>query len=305
MIKPILLKDIIHFLGDDILNVYGNPEGIEIHHLSNLQKVDEFTLDWINPLRTDKQQVALNSRARAIIADPEIAYNELYEVRHIVLIIVENPKLSIAKIGNTFFVQKPEPIIHPTALIHPGAIIGKNAYIGANTTIGKCIIGDYVLIYDGVSVNNDVEIGNRVVIKPGAVLGYEGFGFERTKDKTFIKFPQLGKLIIQDDVEIGSNTCIDKGSLADTFIGKGTKINNHCHIAHNVVIGKNVIITAHVNISGSTIIEDDVWIAPNSSFRGHQKIGKNAVIGMGAVVTKDVPSGETWVGNPAKKLQKR
>ena len=126
-----------------------------------------------------------------------------------------------------------------------------------------------------------------------------GFG-----DGRWIKFPQIGKLIIKNDVEIGSNTCIDRGALSDTIIGPGTKINNLCHIAHNVKIGSNVIIAALVNISGSSIIEDNVWIAPSAALRGHQRIGEGAIIGTGAIVTKNVPPGETWIGNPARKLIK-
>jgi UDP-3-O-[3-hydroxymyristoyl] glucosamine N-acyltransferase len=220
-----------------------------------------------------------------------------------VLIIVDRPKLAIANIGNAFFVKKYDSGIHDSAIIDPEAVIGNHVYIGANATIGKCIIGDYTIIQNGVTIADCVKIGNHVLIKAGAVLGNEGFGFERLEDGSLIKFPQVGGLIIEDNVEIGSNTCIDKGSLSDTIIGKATKINNLCHIAHNVVIGQNVIITAQVNISGSTVIEDNVWIAPNSTLRGHQHIGKGSVIGAGAVVTKDIPAFETWIGNPAKKLK--
>ncbi len=305
MLKKVLLTDIIEFISNDILAVYGNPEGIEIHHLGDPHNVDKFTLDWINPLRNDKQSIAIQSKARAILTNSEIRYDDQLKAQNKVLIIVENPKLAIAKIGNAFFIKRPDPGIHPTAVIHPDAILGKDIYIGANVTIGKCSIGDYSIIHNRVAIADGVEIGDHVVVKPGAVLGFEGFGFERLPNGSWIKFPQLGGLIIYDYVEIGSNTCIDKGSLSDTVIGEGTKINNLCHIAHNVVIGRNVIITAQVNISGSTLIEDHVWIGPNASLRGHQKIGKGAIIGTGAVVTRDVPPGETWVGNPAKKLEKQ
>ena len=104
---------------------------------------------------------------------------------------------------------------------------------------------------------------------------------------------------------MGANTCIDRGALSDTIIGDHTKINNLCHIAHNNIIGKNVAIAGCVNVSGGNIIEDDVWIAPNSSIRGYVHIGEHAFIGMGAVIVKDVPAGETWVGNPARKLEKK
>ena len=301
-IKNISIKEIISYYEQDIIQVFGAYEDMHVMYLREPSKVDIHTLDWINHRRNDKQQMAENSPARVIITDSTVNYSEKLRLQKKILIQVEIPKLVVAKIGNHFFKESLQPTIHKTAIIHPKAKIGKNVYIGPYVTIGNCIIGDNAIIHNGVSINDHVTIGNNVVIKPGANLGYDGFGFEKQTDGNLIRFPQLGKLIIQDYVEIGSNTCIDKGSLSDTIIGYGTKINNLCHIAHNVITGKNVVITAQVNISGSTNIEDDVWIAPNASLRGHQTIGKGAIIGMGSVVTKDVPAGETWVGNPAKKL---
>lgn len=105
-------------------------------------------------------------------------------------------------------------------------------------------------------------------------------------------------------MEVGANTCIDRGALSTTMIGDYTKINNLCHIAHNNVIGKNVVIAAEVNVSGGNIIEDDVWVAPSSSLRGYLKIGEGATVGMGAIAMKNIPANEVWVGNPARKLEK-
>lgn len=298
----ILVSDILNFLKSEIENVYGNPQNLFVRHLQPSKKVDEYTLDWIGKNNNKKQEIAEKSKAKVIITDSSVVYSDNLRSFDKVIIIVENPKLAIAKIGNEFFVKKRSPFIHPTAILHSELVIGKDGFVGANAIVGKCNIGDFVNIGEGVKIADGVNIGNHVVIKPGAVLGYEGFGFERLEDGNLIKFPQLGGLIIEDYVEIGSNTCIDRGSLSDTIIGKGSKINNLCHIAHNVVIGENVIITAQVNISGSSFIDDNVWIAPNATLRGHQKIGTRAIIGSGAVVTKDVPAFETWIGNPAKKI---
>lgn len=304
MQKVVKLIDIISYIKSDLLVLYGQPSTLAIHHLKDPENVDAFTLDWVNPAIPDQQQFVESSRAKVILSGKEVVYTNLLKDQNKVLIQVENPKLTLVKIANAFFVQRPAPGIHSTAFIHTEALLGDNVYIGSNASIGHCTIGDNVIIHSNAVIHDEVIIGNDVTLKPGAVLGFDGFGFEKDKSGHLIKFPQLGRLIIKDDVEIGSNTCIDRGSLSDTIIGSGTKINNLCHIAHNVVTGKNVVITAHVNISGSTFIDDDVWIAPNASLRGHQKIGKGAVIGMGAVVTKDVPPGETWIGNPAHKLEK-
>ena len=171
--------------------------------------------------------------------------------------------------------------------------------------IGKAEIGDGCILDSNVPVYDDTVMGKGCVIKAGAVLGGAGFGYERDADGNKFRFPQIGQLIMGDYVEVGANTCIDRGALADTVIGDYTKINNLCHIAHNNKIGRNVTITGCVNVSGSNVIDDDVWIAPNSSIRGWVHIGKGATAGMGAVVIKDIPEGETWVGNPAHKLEKK
>jgi UDP-3-O-[3-hydroxymyristoyl] glucosamine N-acyltransferase len=304
MKKIVALRDIIKFLGSDVKIVYGNPFGVNVHYLKDPENVDEYTLDWIGVQKKEKQKIAENSKARVILVSHDLQYSTEVEKQEKILLVVNNPKLALAQVGNEFFVNKLKPEIHRTAIVDPEAQIGIDVYIGANAVIGKCSIGDKTVIYPFVAINDDVVIGRNAIIKSGVRLGYEGFGFEKQEDGSLLKFPQVGKLIIGDFVEIGANTCIDKGALSDTIIGNGTKINNLCHIAHNVQIGKNVIVTSHVSISGSSTIEDDVWIAPNASLRGHQIIGKGAVLGMGAVVVKDVPAGETWIGNPAHKLEK-
>jgi UDP-3-O-[3-hydroxymyristoyl] glucosamine N-acyltransferase len=302
--KNIDLKDIISFLESELMAVYGEPDSVVVRHLRDPEHVDEFTLDWINPAKQEKQKVAEASKAKVIIADKEVVFSETLKNQRKVLLVVDNPKLAIAKVGNEFFVEKITPEIHPSAIIHPDAQIGKNVYIGPNTVIENCTIGDDTIIDANVHIYSPVIIGKHCSVKSGAVLGGMGFGFEKDENGNLFRFPQIGNLFIGDYVEIGANTCIDRGALSDTVIGDYCKINNLCHIAHNNKIGKNVVITAQVNISGSNVIENDVWIAPNASIRGWLTIGKGATIGMGAVVTKDVPAGETWVGNPARKLEK-
>lgn len=304
MNRQISLQEVVDFLGSDVIEVFGNLKGVYVRHLKPSEDVDEDTLDWINSLKPDKQFIAENSKAKAIFADKDVRYTNAIMMQGKTLILVKNPKLCLIKIGNRFFVDKIIPGIHDSAVIHSQAKIGNNLHAGANTWLGKCTLGDDVTIYPNVVINNHVIIGNHVTIKSGAILGFDGFGYERDERNNLVKFPQLGRLIIHDHVDIGANTCIDRGALSDTIIGFNSKINNLCHIAHNVIIGKNVVITGHVNISGSTTIEDNVWIGPNANFRGHQKIGQGAMIGMGAVVTKNVPPGETWVGNPARKIKK-
>jgi UDP-3-O-[3-hydroxymyristoyl] glucosamine N-acyltransferase len=296
------VNQLIIFIGSELDDVLGNYDGISIDNISAVDDVDEFTLDWVNPAKKNKQEIAEASKARVLLVSSEICYSESMKAAKKVLLVTKNPKVILANIGNNFFVPKNKPEIHPTVIIHPCAKIGKNVSIGAYSVLGSCKIGDDTVIDTNVTIYDETEIGHHCVIKSNVVLGGEGFGYEKDNNGNLFRFPQIGKLVIGNYVDIGSCTCIDRGALTDTTIEDYTKINNLCHIAHNNKIGSNVVITAQVNISGSNTIENNVWIAPNSSICGWLKIGHDAIIGMGAVVTKNVPSDETWVGNPARKL---
>ena len=304
-IKLISVEKIIDFLGDEVVSVDGMTDGVTIDNLADVQHVIESTLDWIKPSNPQKQLLAEKSKAKVLLVDEMIEYTQSLVEKDKVLIHVRNPKRALAKVGNEFFVENPSPSVHPTAIIDPEATLGHDIYIGPYTVIGKSTIGDGCIIESNVRIYDDVTLGKRCRIKAGAVLGGEGFGFERDEEGNKFRFPQIGRLLIGDDVEVGANTCIDRGALSDTVIGNHTKINNLCHIAHNNQIGQNVTITGCVNVSGSNVIDDNVWIAPNASIRGFVHLGRSCVVGMGAVATKDIPEGETWVGNPARKMENK
>lgn len=303
--KRVLLPEIISFLGEKLIDIKGGPYNQLIDNLADIDHVSDTTLDWVNPSKVNKQDIVETSKAKVLLVDKSVIYSNEVGQQHKTLLVVENPKLCLAEIGNHFFVEKPRPGIHPTAIIDPEAKIGKSVSIGAYCVIGKAVIGDECVLDTNIRVYDFVEMGKGCVVKAGAVLGGAGFGYERDENGNKFRFPQIGQLIMGDCVEVGANTCIDRGALSDTIIGDYTKINNLCHIAHNNRIGKNVSIAGCVNISGSNVIEDDVWVAPNASIRGFIHIGKEAFVGMGAVVVKDIPAGETWVGNPAHKMEKR
>lgn len=299
IIKKIDLRDIILFLGDKVLRVYGPTDGVYIDNLAPVEHVNETTLDWIKVSKPNKQEIAEASNARVLLVDTSVS-----PIAGKTLIVVRKPKVALAEVGNHFFVEKEPLEIHPTAIIHPEAKIGISCHIGPYCVIGKAMIGDNCYIDSHVRIYDNVLIGHDCVIKTAAVLGGAGFGYERDEDGNKFRFPQIGQLIMGNHVEVGANTCIDRGALSDTVIGDYTKINNLCHIAHNNKIGKNVTITGCVNISGSNVIDDNVWIAPNASLKGWVHIGEGAIVGMSAVVVKNIPAYETWVGNPARKLEK-
>lgn len=299
----VALNEVLDVLGDSVIKIYGLTEGVHIDNLSDSNHVTEMTLDWVNPGKKDKQTIVENSAARTILVDQTIDYNDTIIKQNKTLLVVENPKKAIQIIGNTFFNPQDVPSIHPTALIDPNAKIGKNVYIGPYVVIGEATIGDNCHISPFVKIYDDVQIGHDCIVKEGAVIGGAGFGYQTNEDGNRERFPQIGGVIIGNYVDIGANSCIDRGALSDTRIGNYTKIDNLVHIAHNVVIGQNAMIIACSEISGSCEIEDYAWVGPNTSVREWQHIGKNVLTGIGSVVVKNIPDDEIWAGNPAKKIK--
>ncbi len=199
----------------------------------------------------------------------------------------------------------PSAVLEPGVAVEPGAVIGARAEIGQGTVVGaNAVIGHDVRIGRNcyIGANSAVLhslIGNRVILHPGARLGQDGFGFAMSA-KGHLKVPQIGRVVIQDDVEIGANSTVDRGSSRDTIVGEGTKIDNLVQIGHNVVIGRHCIVVSQAGISGSTTLGDFVVVAGQAGLIGHLKIGSGAQIGAQAGVDADVPAGARIVGSPAK-----
>lgn len=296
------IADLKVCLGDYIVKIEGRTENVYVNNLADVAHTNDMTLDWVK--QSEKEQIiAESSLARVILVSPSVNYSEAIKKAEKTLIIVPNPKVALAKVGNTYFVEEVRHSIHPTAVIHPDAIIGNNVNIGPHATIGKVVIGDNSFISASVTLYDNVKVGKDCFIKEGAVIGGAGFGYEIDENGNRFRFPQIGGVIIGDHVEIGANTCIDRGALSDTIIDDYAKIDNLCHIAHNVRLGKNNMITACSEISGSCVLGDNVWTGPNTSVRDGRKIDSNTMIGIGAVVVKDVPANDVWAGNPAKSFK--
>ena len=190
--------------------------------------------------------------------------------------------------------------VGPYAVIGDGAEIGERAIIDAHAVVGAGVrVGDDSHLYAATTAYSGTVIGRRVIVHAGARLGSDGFGYV-FRDGQHEKIPHVGRCIIEDDVEIGANTTIDRGSIDDTLIGAGTKIDNLVHIAHNCRIGRLCVIMAQVGIAGSVRVEDGCIIAGQVGISGHHTIGKGATLAAQAGVFGDIPSGETWSGYPAR-----
>ena len=258
------------------------------------------TLDWINPAKTNKQEIAEKSPARVLLVDEDVVY-----FPGKVFIYVKNPKRALATVGNKFFVKRPQPGIHPTAIVDDEAEIDDSVSIGAYSVIGKAIISAGTVVSPFVRIYDNVTIGRECFIKEGAVIGGAGFGFERDEDGNRFRFPQIGGVRIGDHVDIGGNTCIDRGALSDTVLEDYAKVDNLCHIAHNAHIGKNAVVVACAEVSGSCEVGENTWVGPNACIRDQRNVGCNTMIGMGSVVVKHIGDNEIWAGNPAKEMTKK
>jgi len=253
--------------------------------------------------------------AGAVIVHPEMADRVPASAT---AIITATPYEGWARVAALFYPLTPSfPGVHPTAsvaagaLVDPTAEVGAFAYVETGAQIGaRCRIGPYASVGVGVVIGEDCRIGAhaslshallgaRVCLHPGARIGQEGFGFAQTKTG-FVTIPHLGRVILEDDVEIGANSTVDRGSSQDTVIGAGSRLDNLVQIGHNVQMGRCCIIVAQVGISGSTILEDFVQVGGQAAMAGHLRVGRGAQIGAQAGVISDVPVGGAVIGSPAQ-----
>jgi UDP-3-O-[3-hydroxymyristoyl] glucosamine N-acyltransferase len=254
------------------------------------------------------------TKAGAVIVHPEFAGRV---PAGSVAVICRDPYPAWARVAALFHPAPPiAPGVHKSAVVHPSAIVDPSAEIGPLVVVGdgaeigaRCRIGAGAVIGARVVIGPDCEIGElasishalvgaRVRILSGARIGQEGFGFAVT-ESGFLSVPQLGRVVIEDDVEVGANTTIDRGSAQDTVIGAGSRLDNLVQIGHNVQLGRACVIVAQVGISGSTIVEDQVLIGGQAGLIGHLRVGRKARIGAQAGVTTDVAAGADVVGSPA------
>jgi UDP-3-O-[3-hydroxymyristoyl] glucosamine N-acyltransferase len=220
------------------------------------------------------------------------------------LIFTDNPRLSFVRVLNEMQGKKKLAGISPRAVISKKARIGQGCYIGDYAVIGDgCTVGDSTVIYDRVSLVQNCILGSNCVIQSGVSMGCDGFAFERRQTGELEKFPHRGYVRIGNDVEVFANCSIARGSLSDTVLGDGTKLDALVHIAHNVVVGRNCELTAGTVIGGSTTVGDTTWTGLNSTLKNTIKVGSNVIVASGASVIYDVPDGDIVAGVPARSIK--
>jgi UDP-3-O-[3-hydroxymyristoyl] glucosamine N-acyltransferase len=258
------------------------------------------------------------TRAGAVIVHPDMAERVPSTAAPI---IASEPYVAWARVAALFHPlppprggQHPSAVVAADAVVDATAEIGPLAVVGSGAEIGpRCRIGASAIIGDGVVLGPDCRIGahvslshallgTRVTVYPGARIGQDGFGFAISGGE-FLSVPQIGRVILQDDVEIGANTTIDRGSMHDTVIGAGSRLDNLVQIGHNVRVGRGCVIVSQAGISGSTILEDHVMVAGQAGLIGHLRVGRKARIGAQAGVMSDVPAGADVVGSPAQPVR--
>ena len=299
------LRELAEWVGGEILG-----ENVMVSGIASIEEAGPAQITFATGRLVEK---AAASKAAAVIIPFEIlAFNKP-------AIRVENPRLAFSRLLALF---NPPPdvrrTVHPTAVVGTGVAlgagvavmafvviddevsIGEGTIIYPHTFIGNgSVIGENCLVYPNVTLRERTVLGNRVIVQSGAVIGGDGFGYV-TVDGEHQKVPQVGNVVIEDDVEIGSNTTIDRATMASTIVRRGTKIDNLVHIAHNDVIGEHCFILAQTGISGSVTVGHHVTLAGQTGTAGHISIGDNSVFFARAGITKDAPANSFCAGVPAR-----
>jgi UDP-3-O-[3-hydroxymyristoyl] glucosamine N-acyltransferase len=301
--------EIAKLVGGELI---GDPN-VELHSVAGFSSAKEGDLAF-----SEKSSPDQRTHASCLIAARDYDGD-----KPAALIIVGSPKLQFARASALIIEPKSRPPeMHSTAVIASDANVSESAFIGAFCCVGEgstigagthlragAKVGDNVsigkecVLHPNVFIEDGCTIGDRVILHSGVVIGADGFGYVKDGDGSYVKFPQIGTVTIEDDVEIGANTCVDRGALGETRIGEGTKVDNLVQVGHNVSIGKRCVIAAQTGISGSVTIEDDCVIGGQVGFGDHVRVQSGAVIGSqaGVLPGKIVRPG-VWWGTPIQPL---
>lgn len=317
------IREIAEWLGGEIVgvNIESKPD---IDHVAKIEEATPGSLTFLANPKYEKHLGTTN--ASVVLISRKLDLNKVEGQASLIFIRVDDPYIAFLHVLKrlTPTIDPFNSGIHPTAVISSTAVLGKkvsvgayavigeNVVVGSDTKIGEgCIIGLQVqigadcILYPNVVVYHQCVLGNRVVLHSGAVIGSDGFGFAPRPDGTYEKIPQLGIVVIEDDVEIGANTTIDRAVMGDTRIHRGVKIDNLVQIAHNVVIGDHTVIAAQTGISGSTKIGKHCMIGGQVGLAGHIEIADHTVIMAQSGIHNNINEpGKSFFGTPADEARK-
>lgn len=293
--------------------IEGNPEA-EVTDISKIEEGMPGTLSFLSNPKYEKY--IYETQASIVLVNKDFKPEKPIKTT---LIRVENAYESFASLLDLYQQAKPQKTgIHKLASIHENVKLGENVYIGDysviedNAVIGNnvkiypqvyvgenVIIGENTLIYSGVKIYEGCRIGKNCILHSGVIIGSDGFGFALQKNNEYHKIPQIGIVILEDDIEIGANTCVDRATMGTTILHKGVKLDNLIQIAHNVEVGENTAIAAQTGIAGSTKVGKNCMISGQVAIVGHLTIGNNVKIGGQSGIMKDVKDGEILQGSSA------
>ena len=296
--------------------IQGRVEGDENAIVNTFAKIEEGKAGAISFLSNPKYlHYIYETESSVVLINEDVVLEKSVKPT---LIRVKNAYESVAKLLQLYQSMQPKKTgIDPLAFVSPSAKVGEGCYIGAFAFVGDNVeignhtqiyphsviedgakIGDDCLIYPNVSVYHGCRLGNRVTIHSGTVIGADGFGFAPTAEG-YDKIPQIGNVVIEDDVEIGANTCVDRSTMGSTVVHKGVKLDNLVQIAHNVEVGENTVMSAQVGIAGSTKVGSWCMFGGQAGFAGHIKVGDKTFVGAQCGVNSSLKGNETVIGSPA------
>lgn len=288
-------QQIAHWLG-----VKATSDAADLLHVASIEAADKHSVVFATS-RTAVLQACDSQAGLILTAAPMLV--GLDDRR---LLATADPRLAFSIIA-ALLQSRPTPTIHPTAVIAASADLDPTVSVGAGSVIGAGVrVGAETTLGARVVLEAGITLGARVTVQAGAVLGSFGFGYARRPDGSYVLFPQQGTLVIEDDVDIGANTTIDRGALGETRIGRGAKIDNLVHIGHNCRIGRNVIVAAQTGISGSTVVDDGAILGGQVGIGEHAYVGPQVILGGGAGVLSNKKlhgPGQVFWGRPAQPLK--
>ncbi len=295
MLLSEIFNYVVQYVDDLVLHGDGN---CEVTKLATIQNATQGEIAFVNNVKY--RQYLEDTKAAVVILSPDLLENFSGNT-----LVTKNPYLAWAYVSQLFDPRPKQSTnnIHPSASIADSASIGENVFIGQNVTIEDnvrignnsvikagtviekdVVIGEDCFLYPNVTVCYGCELGDRVTLHPGSVIGAEGFGFARGP-KGYVKIAQVGRVILSDDVDIGANSCIDRGAIEDTFIGKGTKIDNHVQLGHNGLVGEHTVISGFTGIAGSATIGNNVVIGGGVGINGHITIHDGVMVTGNTMIT--------------------